>query len=345
MTAKAALTLQQLETVASSFPVPYHLTWSIVDSTKLNLYAECPRKYFYEFVLGWRRPSHDLVFGRMFHEAMEQLYLNGLTADSAISAAEHFNKLWEEEYANLDMELFERFRPKTPDNVLRALLAYVKRYSSVWHKPRELELGGKVHISLEPERLMVFKMDWFGEHEHYGLCALEHKTTKMALSDWWARQFFLRLQLGTYNHAGKVFCGQEFFGVVVNGISICNSPRLKRDGEPYANSRDIELRQVPVNRSNATMGSWLFTVNALWDELEADFNKLLTCNAAQPTLECFRMNTNSCTNYGGCPFWDLCCARQNPLQSVASPPDGFHTAYWDPLNEIKHYKGVVSNAS
>lgn len=51
-------------------PAHFQLAW---DSTSLGLLKECPRKYFYQIVLGWkpRGESVHLKFGQLYHSAME----------------------------------------------------------------------------------------------------------------------------------------------------------------------------------------------------------------------------------------------------------------------------------
>lgn len=48
----------------------FQIAW---DSTSLGLFKECPRKYYYEIVLGWRPKgtSVHLKFGQLYHSGME----------------------------------------------------------------------------------------------------------------------------------------------------------------------------------------------------------------------------------------------------------------------------------
>lgn len=48
----------------------FQIAW---DSTSLGLLKECPRKYYYEIILGWRpaQQSVHLIFGQLYHAAME----------------------------------------------------------------------------------------------------------------------------------------------------------------------------------------------------------------------------------------------------------------------------------
>ena len=55
------------------YPIKEQPTWNIKDSSKLDTYLDCPRKFFYEHMLGWRvdRPAHALHFGTSWHMARE----------------------------------------------------------------------------------------------------------------------------------------------------------------------------------------------------------------------------------------------------------------------------------
>jgi len=61
---------------------PSH-TWDIIDSSKLSTFMECPRKYFYEYVLGWRpsMPNVHLTFGTAWHAAVERLLIEGYSQE------------------------------------------------------------------------------------------------------------------------------------------------------------------------------------------------------------------------------------------------------------------------
>lgn len=54
---------------SSSIP-HFQIAW---DSTSLGLFKECPRKYFYEIICGWRTKtaSVHLTFGQLYHSGME----------------------------------------------------------------------------------------------------------------------------------------------------------------------------------------------------------------------------------------------------------------------------------
>lgn len=63
---------------------------------------DCPRKYYYEFVEGWKpiRPSANLVFGSVFHESIAEEFLNGRTAEDVF--LEQWGKVGELIYSKPD---------------------------------------------------------------------------------------------------------------------------------------------------------------------------------------------------------------------------------------------------
>jgi ATP-dependent helicase/DNAse subunit B len=66
-------------------------TWEVQDATKIQAYMNCPRRYFYEYVLGWRaeRKNVHLEFGNGWHVAMETLLNEGYHTDAVARAFAH----------------------------------------------------------------------------------------------------------------------------------------------------------------------------------------------------------------------------------------------------------------
>jgi hypothetical protein len=332
------LKIGNLPQIAYPASLTYRPEFDIMDSTKLNSYAECPRKFFYEFIYGWRKASHHLVYGTMIHEAIGYLYEHGVTKANIIPAFELFVKCWNEHYPELEQDQLDRLEPKTPRNTLRLLELYVQHFGNERISTWMVEGGGSVYVDAQAGRQMVFKIDWIGEHERYGVCALEHKTSGYALTDLWAMQFTLRLQVGTYLHALKCLLPAKISpSVVINGLGLAREPKMKKDGTPYANSRDITFRRIPINRSNEAMSNWLFMVNDLWDRLEFDFTRMMECTEEHVSMQAFPMNPNACSSYAGCPYKELCWTKHNPLRlDVDHPPDEFIVDHWNPCSQHKN---------
>lgn len=306
-----------LETVA---PFPLHPDMRKLDSTKINTFLDCPRQYFFNYVLGWisDRPNNHLVFGSAWHEAMEHLLLNGYSELSVVMAYEKFETYYRKHFP---VDTDELFKPKTPTNALKALLAYCDQYRSdpSEFKTLHTEIAGS--IAIDAERSIIFRMDSICESLRDGnLFSLEHKTKGSSFSRQWTDQWALAFQVGTYSHVLNCLAvDRPVKGVVINGVAFAQ--------------RETKFQRVPVFRSPAHMQNWLFHARHYCDRLEDEYEHLIAaCSSLEDdVLTAFPQNPQSCTKYFGCPFYDYCCAWTNPLQHAEKPPLGFKMEHWDPL--------------
>lgn len=93
---------------------------------------------------------------------------------------------------------------------------------------------------------------------------------------------------------------------------------------------------IPEDHQFAQIDSWLWTTHYWIDQIEA--NKAILAERSSldmPYLAAFPQNTNSCGNYGGCPYADICRAVANPAKLEGKPPLGYHRNHWSPFSEIK----------
>ena len=311
--------------------LPSFPTWNVQDPSKIQVYMSCPRRYFYEYVLGWRaeRPSNHLVFGSAWHIAMETLLLEGNSAESCLRAYNGFLSKYRETFGSPNDELYS---PKTPSNVLRALPQYCQRWADDDFEVLHTEISGVAAIA--PDKIVHFKMDTIC-HGREGYFSLEHKTSSR-FSTTWAAQWRQKLQVGMYTHA--LFClfpEEDVYGVKINGAFFTDPPKIKRDGTPYAKERDNEFHRVPVRRNLASMQSWLNEINFWYDRIQHDFDLLSNTNDGDGDLLAFPRNTESCTSYNNpCPFLDYCSVWNNPLQHADVPPLGFKIEHWDPRERV-----------
>lgn len=292
-----------------------HPSWDIVDSSKLQTYQQCAREHFFNYVLGWtlEGPNINLVFGKAWHICMAHILENGYTIEAIQQAAV------------LGEEYFRRFFPLTEDAINEpkvpgifpiALAEYVARYKSDNFEVLFTEVGGIVPI--DEKRFLHLRIDAvIRDHDrHNKIVSPEHKTSKR-------RGYFGKytkdIQSGTYNHA--LFCSfpsEEVYGVEINGAVF-----LKRE-------RDFQ--RLPARRTPQGMLEWLWTVQHWYDRLEWDFAELNECSEDDDVMMAFARNTESCTKYGQCKYYDICHARTNPLQFPEAPP-GYEVEWWDPREE------------
>jgi len=296
----------------------YHPTWDINDSSKINTYLDCPRKYFYEYVLGWApdAPRHDLEFGEAWHKAMEAFYEFGFSDDAYQLAChkflEHYRKFFDE---STDMD----YAPKSPGNALLALDAYRKQYAADFKRYKVLHIEVAGAVLFTEDRSLHYRLDTvIQDLEKDQVLFLEHKTTKR-LGRQWLDQWALAIQLGTYSHVLYSLYGYDkVYGGMVNGAC------FQKKGN--------EFIRVPVRKTPESMNVWYYTVRYWLDQLHHQYDLLEASSPDEPVLHCFPMNPGACTKYWGCPFHDFCISWPNPLQRCAEPPLGFIEHRWNPAD-------------
>lgn len=310
-------------------------TWSIVDSSKLDTFQRCKRKFFYEYILGWRQdvPAHDLYFGECWHKAREYQLINGY--DKYLEA---FN-LFEEEYRKeFPEETDELYRPKDPFAVLMAL----EKFHS--ERPNDLvdntllltETSGTVPIDFKGRKL-YYRMDSVLRRNEDGkIFSWDHKSRKKSFNRQWSESFQLSIQNGTYTHC--MYCMYPIKDVL--GVEFCGTAfdYLIRGSKVRSQGYNIEFLRVPAFKPADQMSAWLWTVNDLYSELEREMDRLTHCRDEDQVMQAFPMNDTSCSEYWGCAYHDFCISWQNPIQRSDEPPLGFREEHWNPSEMKTTYK-------
>jgi hypothetical protein len=300
-------------------------TWQIIDSSKLDTYLDCPRKYFFEHMLGWRvdRPAHDLWFGESWHRAREYQLLNGYF--ELQGAFDAFMDYYRQEF---DEETDELYRPKDPMGALNALVKFSEERQNdlVENEVLFTEISGTVPIAAD--RVIHYRMDSIMRRKEDGkIFSWDHKSAKR-FSRQWSEKFHLSVQNGTYTHC--LYCLYPIEDVL--GVEFCGTAfeYLKKGSKDRPAGYHASFLRVPAFKTPDQMNVWLWTVNHYIDEIESEMGRLGNCKLDDPVLMAFPMNTNSCTKYWGCAFHDYCISWPNPLQKCEEPPLGFRTEFWDP---------------
>jgi hypothetical protein len=275
--------------------IPESDTWYIYDSTKIQDYLDCPRQYFYKYILGWRHvdPNVHLEFGEAWHLAMEHLLCFGYSDKSCLQAhaklSKHYRKFFTEETDGI------RY-PKVPGMALAALARYVQHYKNDAFNVLYTEIAGTVPIT--ESDVVHFRMDSIMDNIE-GIQSLEHKTGSQ-LSRQWRDQWMLSVQTGTYNHVLYcLFPPERVYGVVINGAIF--------------KKKEVEFERVPARRPKAMMNDWHWNVCQYVDDIKWDTERIKKCDAADDVMMCFQKNPQSCTKYFGCEFHQFCTSWANPL--------------------------------
>jgi len=308
-----------------NWPIPFNNCWNDLDSSKIQDYIECPRKFFYRHVLGWQTnsPNNHLIFGQAVHIAMEHLYINGFSPSTVVDAFQLFLNEYRTYFPEHTDEWFE---PKTPNRFFAFLSEYIQKYADDFRRYKVLytEVTGRVNLT-EDENI-IFKIDAIIENKNNNrIKTLEHKTKQGDFNSTWDNQWTLGIQAGTYTHAlYSIYPPNLVDGVLINGL-----------GFKKTKSYMFSFTRVPVYKNNKQMQIWLTTILSWIDLIKADFEKLSNSKDIDPVMAAFRLNPKSCTNYATtCTYHDFCCNWTNPLQEAFSPPLGYEVKFWDPLVEL-----------
>jgi len=302
-------------------------SYKVLDSTKINTYLDCPRQYFYQYVLGWDtdRSNIHLEFGIAWHYAMETLLLEGYTEEAVINGwtalVEHYRKHFPpEEDAVL--------APKNPEMALRALTGYIEEYMNRDRNDKVLytEIAGTVPVT--ERNVLHFRMDSIIETER-GIISREHKTGSM-LSRVWTDQWAQSIQTGTYNHVLHcLFPAEKIGGVEINGT--------------FFGKKEIKYQRVPCRRSIPMMKDWMWTTVQIMNLIEWDMHRLFDeAREGDEIMMAFTKNPQACTKYFGCRYADFCMAWANPLQYSDEVPQGFTIRHWDPSHPEKPIKNTFT---
>ncbi len=295
-----------------------HPSTQIIDSSKLKDYSSCARECFFKHFLGWtvEGPNVNLIFGEAWHRCMEHLLTHGYNVE-AIQEAAAIGEAYYREYYPPSSDALNG--AKVPGILPIALAEYIAKYKTDNFEVLHTEVGGAVPI--DDRRVLHFRLDSIMRDpgRHNKIVSEEHKTSKRR---GYFEQYGVDIQSGTYTHVLYcVYPAEDIFGVEINGTVFLKKER--------------DFQRVPAARTPDGMLEWLWTVQHWYDRLEWDIAELNECSEGDKVMTAFVKNTQSCTKYGKCKFYDICHARANPLQFPDAPP-GYEIEFWNPSErEVK----------
>lgn len=306
--------------------IPIHETHTIIDSSKMQEYMTCPRKYFYRYVLGWDiySKSIHLVFGEAWHRAMEVLMQQGYTGSAVKEGMERFTEYFRRYYEPYEDEIYA---PKNVEYAYQGLLAYIERYIDDDFEVLHTEVHGTIPIDTTG-RMLVGRIDSICKDKN-GYFSLEHKTGSR-LSAVWTEQWTMKVQIGTYLHAlYLMYPEKDVYGILVNGVFFLKTM--------------FKFERVPVRKLKNSMQVWLTMVNHYYNSIESDMELMRNEEKEDKvSMESFPMNTESCMNYmRPCKYIDFCKHWNNPLQRCDECPAGFEQIWWNPADSEKKSTKMV----
>lgn len=296
-------------------------THHVQDSTKLQCYMTCERKYFFEYVLGLRpeRPIHNLVFGSSWHKAKEVLFSQGYSIESIDKAYEAFLLEYRKDFSE---DTDDDYKGKFPANVERALMEYVKQYAAQ-DDFKVLHTEIAITVPISKNRVIYGKMDTIIGEYLQQIASLETKTAG-ALWSYTQEQWLMKFQIDAYTHF--LYCyydPKDVYGVIVDTTVF-----KKQDRKGVSQNSHI---RIPVPKSPERLETWLWEANTIFNRLEDDFDRMNDGKESDIYMKCFPRRTESCIQYNKiCPMHDFCHAWNNPLSRIGEIPMGYKVDHWDP---------------
>lgn len=290
---------------------------SLWDSTSLGALKECPRKYYYNIVLGFvpRAESVHLTFGQHYHSALEcydHAKANGADHDTAVLAAlrHALTVTWNNK---LQRPWNSDDNYKNRETLVRTVLWYLDIFREDPFKTVQLA-NGKPAVELSFQfntsysdptgspYLLCGHMDRVAEWNDQ-LWIMDRKTTKSTISTDFFAKFSPDNQFTLYTLAGKVAFDLQVKGIIVDGAQVAVTfSRFARG---------------PVERHASTIDEWYRELGG-WLQ-----------SAEQYALaQHWPMNDKSCGNYGGCPYRSIC--SKAPSMRAQWLKADFVRRTWDP---------------
>lgn len=283
----------------------------IVDHSSLAMFKECPQKYKYAIVDGYRlnTAAPALVFGSAIHDGLEiferELIKTG-DRDTALRLAIR---------SALRFDLPPGDTARTRETLIRSLVWYEEHYrhdAATTHilpngKPA-VELSFRVELPFtfshsDSPVLYCGHIDKIVNYQDR-LFAMEHKTTKSALSEFYWLRYMFSSQISGYNLACELSFNAEIGGAIVDSLQV--GVNFTRFGRRIA------------ARTKAHQQEWLLDMHYWLEQLNAAFSS-----------DRWAHNHESCSKFGGCQFRDVCFA--SPLVRDSHLRTHYRVERWDPL--------------
>jgi hypothetical protein len=287
------------------------------DSTTLGWLKECPRKYYYHTVEGWRPKGEtvNLKFGSLYHSGLE-LYdrrrAAGVEHNEAVLDVIHFllketwenGKPWESEH-----------HTKTRETLIRSVVWYLDQFGASDPAKTIVFSDGKPAVELS----FQLNLDWGPTTgQPYVLCGhldrlveyssgtygTDRKTTSSTITPNYFDQFDPDNQMSLYTLAAKVIYHTPVKGIIIDAAQVAVGFTRFARGFTY--------------RTEAQIDEWLKDLHFWFDE-QARFAE----------KGYWPMNDKSCHKYGGCPFRKV-CSKSPEVREIFLNSD-FVREPWNPL--------------
>ena len=270
--------------------------WS---ASSVGAYERCPRYYQYSYIMGWqlREKSVHLIFGGHYATALESYFkytFAGASPDKALERVirETLITTWEHEYNENGDPIIGSGQPwdsfhntKTRETLIRSIIWYFDHFVEdtcttikLSDNTPAVELAFSIPFGDEIiYRGSIDRLVDFGGQKY----VMDQKTSGNAISTRFFESFTPDIQMSGYAYAGKIIFDIPISGVIIDAAQIAvGFTRFERGF---------------IHRAQYHLDDW-------YD------NTMATIEDARKAtrLNDFRMNRQSCGNYGGCQYRRIC---------------------------------------
>lgn len=321
------------------------------DNTRVSAYRRCPRYFHLRHMRHYTFDGSrvDLVFGSAWHEGMNALWQ--LTIDKKPmhevirGAMQSFVDKWVE----------EGFPKPTPENYQQQ--TQVSEIKNPWIAHEMFNEYYKLRRSfiedctqLEVERpfavpLMVVegkqvyyigRLDKVVKHRQHGRLVIEHKTTGWYAKETGFRRDYLESFSPNSQVDGYAFAGNSLYDDGIKGVWVDAALTHKTVHDKFT--------FIPIDRQFAALDAWLTDtrnwIGRILGEIEANEREVEEgINLSKP-MAVFPKNTDSCHQFNGCTFRDVCKYVPNP-RAITAPPPGYKLEKWEPF-DVLHMDRILN---
>jgi hypothetical protein len=339
------------------------MTDRFYDNTRVSAMKRCPRYYYYRHMRDWTPEvtGPALVFGSSWHESMDVVWRmmgeekNSDTIEVATEAIKAFNAKWVEEgmlsIEELGPDDMAKLKMRHPGTAMEMIYNYCDTRKAFLNDP-ELEIVAieqPFAVPLDPSDPDLFYVGRLDKvfRKRGKLFIGEHKTSSLyskssGFRSTWIDSFSPNSQVDGYLFAARILYG-ECEALWIDGALV------------HANIHDV-FKFIPVDRADQQLDAWLWETRYWIDMIESNKSAmfdLLSSHAdesgnptdlgALPYMPVFPKNCNSCMDFAGCSYLDLCKMWPNPVERDL--PLGYKQEHWSPFEVLELEKIGLKNPS
>ena len=292
------------------------------DSTSLGTFKDCPRKYFYTLVMGYRArgESVHLTFGIHYHHGLEyydKLRAEGQDHEDALREVvfDLMCRTWTRESDEDEGRPWTTDHTKNRETLLRSVVWYIEYFRDDPAKTLILSNGRPAveltfRFEVDDGLVLSGHLDRVVEFAD-GIYVMDRKTTGSTVGAYYFERYEPDNQMSLYSLAAQVVYQTPVRGVIIDAAQIAVGFTRFARGMTY--------------RTPDQLQEWLTFTKQWVAQAQAMGHAMTTETDHRP----WPMNDKSCHDYGGCPFRKVCSRSPSVRQQILE--SDYEVSHWNPL--------------